>query len=252
MAVEQQLSKMEAEEELSFEAPKRESAEELLDAGAGDPLDPMRHSAAHVMAEAVMDLFPGTKLGIGPAIATGFYYDFDLPRPVTTDDLAAIEARMAESITADHKLVRKVLAGDEGRRFFEERGQPFKVEILDDLERAAREAGQPAAEVSTYEHGHLGGGAQWMLSTYGLQRATRDGIRGRVFSFDYGLVTLMIAVSTVVAGTLSEVLTPHAARRGLGHGCIDRDRRHGMGVVQHAGTESRVGRCDRRHLARGH
>ena len=52
----------------------------------------MRHSAAHVMAEAVLDLFPGTKLGIGPAIADGFYYDFDLPRPLTTDDLAAIEA----------------------------------------------------------------------------------------------------------------------------------------------------------------
>ena len=152
MAVEQQISQME-DEELALEAPKRESAEELLDASAGDPLDPMRHSAAHVMAEAVMDLFPGTKLGIGPAIATGFYYDFDLPRPLTTDDLAAIEARMAESVAADHEFVRKVLPPDEGRRFFAEHGQPYKVEILDDLERAARDAGQPAPEVSTYEHG---------------------------------------------------------------------------------------------------
>jgi hypothetical protein len=68
------------EQELDFEAPARGSAEELLDAEAGDPLDPMRHSAAHVMAEAVMDLFPGTRLGIGPAISGGFYYDFELPR----------------------------------------------------------------------------------------------------------------------------------------------------------------------------
>ncbi len=64
-------------------APERGSVEELLDASAGDALDPMRHSAAHVMAEAVMDLFPGTRLGIGPAIEDGFYYDFELPRPLT-------------------------------------------------------------------------------------------------------------------------------------------------------------------------
>ncbi len=153
MAVEQKVEEIQEEEELSFEAPKRESADELLDAGAGDPLDPMRHSAAHVMAEAVMDLFPGTKLGIGPAIATGFYYDFDLPRPLTTDDLASIEARMAESVAADHPFVRKVLPPEDGKRFFEERGQPYKVEILDDLANAARDAGQPAPEVSTYEHG---------------------------------------------------------------------------------------------------
>src|SRR6187549_1718564 len=92
----------EDEEELALKTRKRESAEELLDALAGDPLDPMRHSAAHVMAEAVMDIFPGTKLGIGPAIENGFYYDFELARPVTTDDLAAIEERMAASVAADH------------------------------------------------------------------------------------------------------------------------------------------------------
>ena len=141
------------EEELSFEAPKRESADELLDALAGNPLDPMRHSAAHVMAEAVMDLFPGTKLGIGPAIADGFYYDFDLPRPLTTEDLGAIEQRMAESVAADHRFVRKVLPPDEGRAFFEQRGQPYKVEILDDLRRAAHGKGEAEPEVSTYEHG---------------------------------------------------------------------------------------------------
>ncbi|HEY5489167.1 MAG TPA: threonine--tRNA ligase [Candidatus Limnocylindrales bacterium] len=146
---------IEEEEELAFEAPKRESADELLDAHAGDPLDPMRHSAAHVMAEAVMDMFPGTKLGIGPAIENGFYYDFELPRPVTVDDLAAIERRMAASIAADHPFVRKVLAPDAGRAWFSERGQPFKVEILDDLRAAAKAAGQAEPEVSTYEHGQF-------------------------------------------------------------------------------------------------
>ncbi len=66
-------------------APERGSADELLDAGAHSELDAMRHSAAHVMAEAVLDLFPGTKLGIGPAIQDGFYYDFQLERPLTPD-----------------------------------------------------------------------------------------------------------------------------------------------------------------------
>ena len=88
-------------EAADFAAPAKGSAEELLDADAHDPLDPMRHSAAHVMAEAVMDLFPGTRLGIGPAIKGGFYYDFELPRPLTPEDLGAIEARMAASVAAD-------------------------------------------------------------------------------------------------------------------------------------------------------
>src|SRR3954447_12433316 len=101
MVVEQQPPQQEEhDEELALEAPKRTSAEELLDARAGDPLDPMRHSAAHVMAEAVLDLFPGTKLGIGPAIEAGFYYDFGLARPLTPKDLEAIETRMAASVKA--------------------------------------------------------------------------------------------------------------------------------------------------------
>jgi threonyl-tRNA synthetase len=145
----------EHDDDLSFEAAKKSSAEELLDAHAGDPLDPMRHSAAHVMAEAVLGLYPGTKLGIGPAIAAGFYYDFEIGRPLSTDDLARIEARMAESVKADHPFVRKVLPPDEGRQMFEKNGQPFKVEILDDLRAAAKAAGQPEPEVSTYQHGQF-------------------------------------------------------------------------------------------------
>jgi threonyl-tRNA synthetase len=135
-----------------FDAPDRGSADELLDAGAHSDIGAMRHSAAHVMAEAVMDLFPGTKLGIGPAIDDGFYYDFDLPRPLTPDDLAAIETRMAASVASDHPFIRHELDPAEGRAFFVERGQPYKVEILDDLAARAEAAGEPLPPVSTYEH----------------------------------------------------------------------------------------------------
>ena len=136
-----------------FVAPERGSADELLDAGAHSDLDAMRHSTAHVMAEAVMDLFPGTKLGIGPAIDDGFYYDFELSRPLTPDDLVEIEARMSASIAADHPFVRHELTPAKGRAFFVERDQPYKVEILDDLGAKAEAAGEPLPPVSTYEHG---------------------------------------------------------------------------------------------------
>jgi len=151
----QGVAEQELQQAQDFEAPPRGSADELLDAEAGDPLDPMRHSAAHVMAEAVMELFSGTRLGIGPAISGGFYYDFELSRPLTPDDLAQIEARMAQSVAADHRFVREVLPYEEGRAFFEQRDQPYKVEILDDLRRAAEEAGGQPPEVSIYQHGEF-------------------------------------------------------------------------------------------------
>jgi threonyl-tRNA synthetase len=141
------------EEEALFEAPERGSADELLDAGAHSDLGAMRHSAAHVMAEAVLGLFPGAQLGIGPAIADGFYYDFKLDRPLTPADLAAIEERMAASIAADHPFVRRELPPEEGRAFFAERNQPFKVEILDDLAAKARADSSPMPPTSVYEHG---------------------------------------------------------------------------------------------------
>jgi threonyl-tRNA synthetase len=138
-----------------FEAAVRGSVEELLDAGAHTDLDAMRHSAAHVMAEAVVGLFPDAQLGIGPSIDDGFYYDFLLSRPLTPDDLAAIEARMSASIAADHPFVRKEVPFAEGRAFFEARRQPFKVEILDDLAAKASETGEPLSPTSTYEHGQF-------------------------------------------------------------------------------------------------
>src|SRR5438477_209174 len=108
----------------------RSRADELLDAGARDPLDTMRHSAAHVMASAVMQLFPEARLGIGPAIKDGFYYDFELPRPLTPADLEAIEAKMREQVAADVPFERSELSRDEALAELEHSGQPFKVEIV--------------------------------------------------------------------------------------------------------------------------
>jgi threonyl-tRNA synthetase len=144
-----------AADEEALEAPIRGSADELLDAGAHAPIDAMRHSAAHVMAEAVLALFPAARLGIGPAVENGFYYDFDLPRPLTPDDLAAIEERMAESVRADHAFVRREVPFDEGRAVEAEAGQPFKVEILDDLATKAAESDTPLPPVSFYQHGQF-------------------------------------------------------------------------------------------------
>jgi len=136
-----------------LDAPARGSADELLDAGAHSDLDAMRHSTAHVMAEAVLDLFPGAKLGIGPAIDDGFYYDFDLPRPLTPDDLEAIEVRMRESVGADHPFVRREIPIDDARSIAEGKSQSYKVEILDDLAARAAAAGEPPPITSFYEHG---------------------------------------------------------------------------------------------------
>jgi threonyl-tRNA synthetase len=153
MADDQQQHGDDIDEQAAFEAPARGSADELLDAGAHAPIDAMRHSAAHVMAEAVLDLFPGARLGIGPAITDGFYYDFALPRAVTPDDLEAIEARMRASVAADHPFVRRELPFEEARARVEGEGQSFKVEILDDLRAKAEAVGQPAPVTTFYEHG---------------------------------------------------------------------------------------------------
>jgi threonyl-tRNA synthetase len=103
----------------------------------------MRHSAAHVMAQAVQQLFPEVKFGIGPAIEDGFYYDFDLPRPLTPDDLEVIEGRMREIVAADLPFQRRELGRDEAIALFRERNQPYKVELIEDLtsghERGARD-----------------------------------------------------------------------------------------------------------------
>jgi len=120
-----------------------------------EDLHRIRHSAAHVMAQAVMEMFPGeAKIAIGPAIEDGFYYDFDLPRPLTPEDLEAIERRMREIIRGAHPFERRVLSAEEARRLFAD--QPYKLELIDDLERGEMdEHGNPldeTPELSIYKH----------------------------------------------------------------------------------------------------
>lgn len=93
-------------------------------------LEILRHSAAHVMAQAVKSLFPEARVAIGPAIDNGFYYDFEVERPFTQDDLDRIEAKMKELVGAKLKFERKVLPRDEAVDFFTRRGEGYKVELL--------------------------------------------------------------------------------------------------------------------------
>ena len=94
-------------------------------------LERMRHSAAHVMAEAVQSLFSGAKFGIGPAIEDGFYYDFELPRALVPEDLAAIEAKMREIIAANLPFIREELSKAKALKLFFE--QPYKLELIKEL-----------------------------------------------------------------------------------------------------------------------
>jgi len=107
----------------------------------------IRHSAAHIMAQAVMEMFPPgqAKIAIGPPIENGFYYDFDLPRSLTPEDLDAIEKRMREIIAEDHLFVRREVSADEARAQFKD--QPYKLELIDGLEQGGfDEYGSPLRE----------------------------------------------------------------------------------------------------------
>ena len=109
-----------------------------------DYLYVMRHSAAHVMAEAVQSLIPGTKLGFGPPIADGFYYDFDLPRPLTEEDFPDIEAEISRIVASKAPFQRTVMSIDDARAFFAERGDDYKVDQVEELAR------QGETQVSLY------------------------------------------------------------------------------------------------------
>jgi len=116
-------------------------------------LHKLRHSAAHVMAQAVLDMFPEGKIAIGPAIEDGFYYDFDLPRPLTPEDLEAIEVRMREIIAGDYQFACRELSADEAREVF--RDQPYKLELIEGLEKGLGEHGMAEMEktvITTYRH----------------------------------------------------------------------------------------------------
>ncbi|MBA7603585.1 Threonine--tRNA ligase 1 [subsurface metagenome] len=107
-----------------------------------EKLETMRHSAAHVMAEAVQSIFPDAKFGIGPAIEDGFYYDFDLPRPLNPDDLPLIETKMSEIIASNEPFIRKEVTKEEARRLFAT--QPYKLELINEI---------PDEKVSLYQQG---------------------------------------------------------------------------------------------------
>jgi len=120
----------------------------------GSQLYKMRHSAAHVMAQAVVEMFPEAKYTIGPPVENGFYYDFDLPRNLTPEDLEKIEKRMRQIIAGHHAFEKKVIAADEARRIFKD--QPYKLELIDGLEKGGLdEYGNPLKEkpeISIYQH----------------------------------------------------------------------------------------------------
>ncbi len=106
----------------------------------------LRHSAAHIMAEAVKTIFPSAKVTIGPDIEHGFYYDFDYERPFTPEDLEKIEAGMAQSIAQDQPFKRVVMSREEAKKVFLDLNETYKLEILDELEEE---------QVSLYRHGEF-------------------------------------------------------------------------------------------------
>ena len=113
----------------------------------------IRHSAAHVMAQAVLEFYPETKYTIGPPVENGFYYDFDLPQPVVLEDLEKIEKRMRQIMAGDHPFIKKVVTAEEARKVFKD--QPYKLELIDGLEKGRLdEYGNPLAEqaeISLYQ-----------------------------------------------------------------------------------------------------
>ncbi|MBN2002772.1 MAG: threonine--tRNA ligase [Anaerolineae bacterium] len=118
------------------------------------PLYRMRHSAAHMMAAAVLEMFPEAKIAIGPPIETGFYYDFDLPRTLTPEDLAQIEARMQAMIAEKHDFVYQEITPEEGKQLFAD--QPYKIELINDiLNRGTDEYGEKTSTptLSIYKSG---------------------------------------------------------------------------------------------------
>ena len=96
-----------------------------------DALELIRHDAAHVMAEAVQELFPGTQVTIGPVITDGFYYDFARDEPFTTEELELIEKKMAEIIDRNAPFTKEVWSRDVAKKHFSDKGESYKVELVD-------------------------------------------------------------------------------------------------------------------------
>ena len=129
---------------VDFHTPIRESGRvELIPLDSPEGLRVLRHSTAHLMASAVLKLFPDAKLAIGPAIEEGFYYDFQVDRPFQPEDLAEIESWMHKIAEEDHPFVRGEMKRDDALREFRAKQEPFKVELIE---------GIPDETVSTYTH----------------------------------------------------------------------------------------------------
>jgi threonyl-tRNA synthetase len=133
--------------DLSF-VPSGDGKAEPVELSESDGLHVLRHSAAHVMAQAVCDLFPLARYAIGPPVEDGFYYDFDLPEALTPEDLPRIEARMAEIVAANQPFVREELSRAEALERFAD--QPYKREIIESLDETEGALGE---RVSVYRNG---------------------------------------------------------------------------------------------------
>ena len=112
-----------------------------------ESLETLRHSISHVLAAAVLEMFPEAKFAIGPAIENGFYYDFDLPRTLIPEDLAILEEKMRAHIKANHLFERAEISIADARVDFEKLGQYYKIELINDLAEAGNE------KVSVYKSG---------------------------------------------------------------------------------------------------
>uniref|UniRef100_UPI0025FF9947 threonine--tRNA ligase n=1 Tax=uncultured Aeromicrobium sp. TaxID=337820 RepID=UPI0025FF9947 len=149
--------------DLSYELADGDIVEPVVIESA-DGLDILRHSTAHVMAQAVQELFPEAKLGIGPPITDGFYYDFDVPEPFTPDDLTRIEARMKKIIKENQRFSRREISDDEARAELAE--EPYKLELIGLKSTAGAAAEGASVEVgagglSIYDNLKRDGSVAW-------------------------------------------------------------------------------------------
>src|SRR5215475_650650 len=116
-----------------LELPDGERIQILTTSDAADPdaLAVLRHSSAHLLAEAVRRLYPGVKIAIGPPIENGFYYDFDFPEPISDADLPRIEEEIRQELKEGRSWRREEISRDDAHRRFEAEGEPYKVELVD-------------------------------------------------------------------------------------------------------------------------
>lgn len=138
--------------------------------------DILRHSTAHVMAQAVTDLFPEAKWAIGPPVKDGFYYDFDVERPFTPEDLVAIEARMRELLTAKQRFVRSEVTRDEALVMFAD--QPYKREVIERVEPSEVDVaeGRDEPTFTVYRNVDADGGEAWVDLCRGPHLGSTDRI----------------------------------------------------------------------------